>query len=118
VLQERFAAKPDEERLIELETLRQYLEEGKEAVDIAVASNISAVERMKKLLTAPDKKAMILEMAEVGGWQLGCWATGWLVYLFQHRLQCWARLYRVETTVGAQPLADSGHIVTIWLQAA
>jgi hypothetical protein len=69
--QERFAAKPDEERLIELETLRQYLEEGKEAVDIAVASNISAVERMKKLLTAPDKKAMILEMAEVGGRLLG-----------------------------------------------
>ena len=66
VLQERFAAKPDEERLIELETLRQYLEEGKEAVDKAVASNISAVDRMKKLLTAPDKKEMIRQMAEVG----------------------------------------------------
>jgi hypothetical protein len=64
--QERFAAKPDEERLVELETLRQYLEEASEAVDKAVASNISAVERMKKLLTAQDKKAMILEMAEVG----------------------------------------------------
>lgn len=64
-MQERFAAKPDEDRLIELETLRTYLEEGREAVDKAVASNISAVERMKKLLTAPDKKAMILEMAEV-----------------------------------------------------
>jgi hypothetical protein len=63
--QERFAAKPDEERLVELETLRQYLEEARDAVDAAVASNISAVERMKKLLTAQDKKAMILEMAEV-----------------------------------------------------
>jgi hypothetical protein len=75
MLQERFAAKPDEERLIELETLRQYLEEGKEAVDIAVASNISAVERMKKLLTAPDKKAMILEMAEVRSWE--AWRESW-----------------------------------------
>jgi hypothetical protein len=63
--QERFAPKPDEERLAELEALRQYLEEAKEAVDVAVASNISAVERMKKLLTAPDKKEMIREMAEV-----------------------------------------------------
>lgn len=63
--QERFAAKPDEERLVELETLRQYLEEARDAVDAAVASNISAVQRMKKLLTAQDKKTMILEMAEV-----------------------------------------------------
>lgn len=62
--QERFAPKPDEERLAELETLRQYLEEAKEAVDKAVQANISAVDRMKKLLSAPDKKAMILEMAE------------------------------------------------------
>eukprot|EP00879_Flechtneria_rotunda_P015368 GHRR01016066.1.p1 GENE.GHRR01016066.1~~GHRR01016066.1.p1 ORF type:complete len:190 (+),score=61.71 GHRR01016066.1:669-1238(+) len=62
--QERFAAKPDQDRLAELETLRQYLEEGKEAVDKAVQANISAVDRMKKLLSAKDKKAMILEMAE------------------------------------------------------
>ena len=65
-MQERFAAKPDEERLAELDMLRQYLDEAKQAVDIAVASNISAVERMKKLLTAPDKKEMIRLMAEVG----------------------------------------------------
>jgi hypothetical protein len=65
-MQERFAAKPDEERLAELDMLRQYLDEAKQAVDIAVASNISAVERMKKLLTAPDRKEMIREMAEVG----------------------------------------------------
>lgn len=50
---------------MELETLRQYLEEARDAVDAAIACNISAVERMKKLLTAQDKKAMILEMAEV-----------------------------------------------------
>lgn len=60
---ERFAAKPDQERLAELETLRQYLEEATEAIDKAVASNISAVERMKKLLTSQDKKQCILDMA-------------------------------------------------------
>jgi hypothetical protein len=62
--QERFAAKPDEDRLAELDTLRQYLEEGAEAVDKAVTATASAVDRMKKLLSAPDKKAMILAMAE------------------------------------------------------
>lgn len=39
---------------------------------------ISAVERMRKLLSAPDKKAMILEMAEVspGVCACGCWVWG------------------------------------------
>eukprot|EP00877_Chromochloris_zofingiensis_P004637 jgi/Chrzof1/14174/Cz08g28060.t1 len=62
--QERFAAKPDEERLAELDTLRQYLDEAREAVDKAVASTTSAVDRVKKLLTAQDKKTTIREMAE------------------------------------------------------
>lgn len=71
-MQERFAAKPDEDRLAELETLRQYLEEGKEAVDKAVTSNISAVDRMKKLLTAQDKRTMIRDMAEVRPDNVAC----------------------------------------------
>jgi uncharacterized coiled-coil protein SlyX len=58
------AAAKSEERLAELELLRQYLEEAAEAVDKAVASTSTAVERMRKLLTSPDKKAMIIEMAE------------------------------------------------------
>ncbi|GBF91992.1 hypothetical protein Rsub_04716 [Raphidocelis subcapitata] len=53
-----------EERLAELELLRTYLEEASEAVDKAVVSTSSAVDRMKKLLTAKDKKAAIIEMAE------------------------------------------------------
>ncbi|KAG2483075.1 hypothetical protein HYH03_018056 [Edaphochlamys debaryana] len=61
--QERFAAKPDQERLAELDTLRQYLEEGVEAIDKAVGKTASAAERLKKLLTAKDKKECILEMA-------------------------------------------------------
>eukprot|EP00882_Tetradesmus_deserticola_P012797 GHRQ01013562.1.p1 GENE.GHRQ01013562.1~~GHRQ01013562.1.p1 ORF type:complete len:257 (+),score=93.25 GHRQ01013562.1:702-1472(+) len=61
--QERFSPKPDEDRLAELDTLRQYLEEAVEAVDKAVASNISAVERMRTLLSSPDKKQCISDMA-------------------------------------------------------
>lgn len=61
--QERFGAKPDEEKLAELETLRQYLQEATAAVDAAVAQTASAADRMRKLLTSPDKKSMILEMA-------------------------------------------------------
>ncbi|KAI8476343.1 MAG: hypothetical protein J3K34DRAFT_401973 [Monoraphidium minutum] len=58
------AAAKSEERLAELELLRRYLEEAAEAVDKAVASTSTAVERMKKLLGAKDKKAMIIEMTE------------------------------------------------------
>lgn len=57
-------AAASEERLAELELLRQYLEEAAQAVDKAVDSTSSAVDRMKKLLSAKDKKAMIIEMAE------------------------------------------------------
>lgn len=60
---ERFAAKPDQERLAELEVLRKYLEDMTKAVDVAVAKIASASDRMKKLLTAKDKKQMILDMA-------------------------------------------------------
>ncbi len=60
---ERFAPKPDEERVAELDMLRQYLEEGVEAIDKAVVSTASAADRLKKLLTSKDKKAMILVRA-------------------------------------------------------
>lgn len=60
---ERFAAKPDQERIAELDTLRQYLEEGVAAVDKAVIKMSSAADRLKKLLSSPDKKQTILDMA-------------------------------------------------------
>ncbi|GFR47419.1 hypothetical protein Agub_g9136, partial [Astrephomene gubernaculifera] len=60
---ERFTAAPNQERLVELETLRQYLEEAVEAVDKAVVKTANATERLKKLLTSRDKKETILEMA-------------------------------------------------------
>lgn len=62
--QERFSMKPDQERLAELETLRDYLKQGSEAVDTAVKQTLSATEKLKMLLTSKDKKATILEMVE------------------------------------------------------
>lgn len=60
---ERFSTVPDEERLSELETLRDYLKAAVEAVDTAAASLAAPQERLKKLLEAKDKKAVLLEMA-------------------------------------------------------
>lgn len=63
---ERLSPAPDEERLAELETLRDFLKEATEAVDKATAQVSAAPERMKKLLTAKDKKGTLLEMAGAG----------------------------------------------------
>jgi hypothetical protein len=63
---ERFSNLPDEERLAELETLRDYLTAAVDAVDKATAAWTAAPERLKKLLTSKDKKAMLLEMAGAG----------------------------------------------------
>lgn len=60
---ERFATVPDEERLAELEALREYLKAAVEAVDKAASSVAAAPERLKKLLESKDKKATLLEMA-------------------------------------------------------
>lgn len=59
----RFAAVPNEDRLAELETLRDYLKEAVEAVDKAAQSVSAPADRLKKLLESKDKKAMLLEMA-------------------------------------------------------
>eukprot|EP00197_Chlamydomonas_leiostraca_P003004 CAMPEP_0202865636 /NCGR_PEP_ID=MMETSP1391-20130828/6269_1 /ASSEMBLY_ACC=CAM_ASM_000867 /TAXON_ID=1034604 /ORGANISM="Chlamydomonas leiostraca, Strain SAG 11-49" /LENGTH=331 /DNA_ID=CAMNT_0049545499 /DNA_START=9 /DNA_END=1004 /DNA_ORIENTATION=- len=60
---ERFSDARDEDKLAELDLLRKYLGEASEAVDKCVQATASAADRMKKLLTAKDKKAMILDMA-------------------------------------------------------
>ncbi|KAJ9522404.1 hypothetical protein QJQ45_008303 [Haematococcus lacustris] len=80
---ERFAAKPDEDKLAELDLLRSYLAQASAAVDATgqlaelfmagavllvlacscVSATTSAADRLKTLLSAKDKKAMILEMA-------------------------------------------------------
>lgn len=63
---ERFSNLPDEERLAELETLRDYLNEALEAVDKVAAAVAAAPERLKKLLSSRDKKATLLDMAGAG----------------------------------------------------
>jgi hypothetical protein len=55
---------PDEDRVAELDTLRQYLEEAVEAIDKAVKATSTAADRMKQLLEAKDKKAAILALAQ------------------------------------------------------
>jgi len=63
---QRFSSAPDEDRLAELETLRDYLNEAVAAVDKATAAVAAAPERLKKLLASKDKKAILLEMAGAG----------------------------------------------------
>ncbi|PSC72568.1 hypothetical protein C2E20_4310 [Micractinium conductrix] len=60
---ERFSPIPDEDKLAELETLRDYLNEAVEAVEKAAATLAAPQDRLKKLLEAKDKKAVLLEMA-------------------------------------------------------
>jgi hypothetical protein len=60
---ERLSPQPDEDRLAELETLRDYLKEGLEAVETAVKVVAAPAERLKKLLESKDKKATLLDMA-------------------------------------------------------
>lgn len=62
----RFAKNPDEGKLAELEVLRDYLKAGVEAFDANVDVMKQPAARMRKLLTAPDKKATLLQMAGDG----------------------------------------------------
>lgn len=63
---ERVSPQPDEERLAELDGLREFLEAAVKAVDTATAAVAAAPARLKKLLESKDKKATLLEMAGAG----------------------------------------------------
>ena len=63
---ERLAAAPDEDRLAELEALRDYLGAAVAAVDAATTAIAAPADRLKKLLEAPDKKAALQSMAAAG----------------------------------------------------
>ena len=54
---------------------RPARQEAVEAVEIAAKTLAAPQERLKRLLEATDKKAVLLEMA--GGW-VGGWVAGWL----------------------------------------
>lgn len=63
---ERLSTSPDEDRLAELDALREYLTTAVEAVDTATKAVAAAPERFKKLMMSKDKKATLLEMAGSG----------------------------------------------------
>ena len=62
----RFAKNPDQGKLAELEVLRDYLKAGVESFDSNVEAMKQPAASMRKLLTAPDKKATLLQMAGDG----------------------------------------------------
>ena len=47
----------------ELELLLQYLEQAVAKIDSAVQQSTAPIDRMKRLLTAKDKRATLLQMA-------------------------------------------------------
>jgi len=60
---EKFSPRSSADRLAELEGLMAVAEAGAAKADAAVAQLTAPADRLRKLLNAPDKKAMILEMA-------------------------------------------------------
>lgn len=61
--EERFAKNPNQDKLAELETLKEFLEDAIKAVDEATQTIAAPAERLRMLLAAPDKKAALLELA-------------------------------------------------------
>lgn len=64
---ERLGSNPDEERVAELSMLQQYLEEALAALDAVTKTMTAPADRLRRLLTAKDKAAMLYEMA--GAWR-------------------------------------------------
>lgn len=60
---EKFKPQADEDRLAELEMLKTFLEDAVKKTDEQVTKMAAPADRLKKLLAAQDKKAMLLEMA-------------------------------------------------------
>ena len=61
--EQRFASPLNENRLAELESLREFLKETVALLDSRTKQIAAPAERLKALLMSKDKKAMILEMA-------------------------------------------------------
>lgn len=61
--EQRFAKVPNQERLAELESLQEFLGPALAALDDVTAKAAAPAERARKLLQAPDKRAMLLDMA-------------------------------------------------------
>ncbi len=63
---EQLSLEKDEDKLAELELLREYLNEAVETIDNATKAVASAPERLKKLMESPDKKSTLRDMAANG----------------------------------------------------
>ena len=61
--EQRFATPLNENRLAELESLREFLKETVALLDARTQQMAAPAERLKALLMSKDKKATILEMA-------------------------------------------------------
>jgi hypothetical protein len=61
--EQRFASPLNENRLAELESLREFLKETVALLDSRTKQIAAPAERLKALLMSKDKKATILEMA-------------------------------------------------------
>ena len=77
---ERFKPSVNEGRVAELEMLQGYLRDALAKLDSQIEGKVAPLERMKRLLTAPDKKAKLLEMAgERLGSPLASRALLWII---------------------------------------
>lgn len=80
--EERFKTVVSEDIVGELELLQQYLEQAVAKIDSAVQQSTAPKDRMKRLLTAKDKRATLLEMAGVlsSAWSMrsGMMMNPWL----------------------------------------
>ncbi|CAK0783772.1 hypothetical protein CVIRNUC_006972 [Coccomyxa viridis] len=60
---ERFKKNANMDRVAELEMLQEYLKDAVTKLDSQIEGKVAPAERMRRLLTAKDKKATLLEMA-------------------------------------------------------
>ena len=63
--EERFAKRPNEGRVAELESLQEFLKDAVADFDAQQATIVAPLDRMKLLLTSKDKRTTLLEMAGV-----------------------------------------------------
>ena len=81
--EERFSSTVNAGRLAELEHLQEFLQAAVAAVDATVAVQSAPAERLRRLLSAPDKKATLLQMAgELPCEHTRCWRV--LIRLSMH----------------------------------
>ncbi len=87
---EKFKPRSSADRVAELEGLQVVAEQGAEKADKAVAQLTAPADRLRKLLTAPDKKAMVRT-------------------LMLHTSSCYAACCMLQLLMRMRATVDSGH---------